>query len=173
MKPLEQMSLIDDFLMSSLTSSPTYGESAMRYILSCILQRKIGRLTVVPQHTFPSTDPVAHGVRLDVYLDEENGEIFDIEPDNNSSKSDLESLPRRVRFYHAKIDAANLKAGDNYKRLRNVIIIFITTYDPFGEDRMVYTFRNRCDESPSLSYDDGLAQFSYTQTEVRKTHPRS
>ena len=35
MKKLEEMSLIDDFLMNSLTSHPVYGREAMKYILGC------------------------------------------------------------------------------------------------------------------------------------------
>ena len=44
MKKLEEMSLIDDFLMNSLTSHPVYGREAMKYILGCIFQRSIGEL---------------------------------------------------------------------------------------------------------------------------------
>ena len=84
--------------------------------------------------------------------DRENGEIFDIEPDQNDGKEEIVSLPRRVRFYHAKIDAGNLTAGDTYGSLRNVIVIFITTYDPFGLNRMVYTIKNRCIEAVSYTH---------------------
>lgn len=38
----------------------------------------------------------------------------------------------------------NLMAGEDYSALRNVVVIFITTYDPFGRDRMVYTIKNGC-----------------------------
>ncbi len=49
MKDLQEMNLVDDFLVNSLTSHKTCGESASRYILECIFRRKIGKLTVVPQ----------------------------------------------------------------------------------------------------------------------------
>ena len=127
MKTLEELNLVDDFLVNSLTSHKIYGEQSARYILECILRRQIGKLTVVPQRFFCGENTETHGIRLDVYLDEENGEIFDIEPDQNDGKEEIVSLPRRVRFYHAKIDAGNLTAGDTYGSLRNVIVIFITT----------------------------------------------
>ena len=60
MKDLQEMNLVDDFLVNSLTSHKIY---------------------------------------------EEAGELFDVEPDQNDSRAEKESLPRRVRFYHAKIDA--------------------------------------------------------------------
>ena len=112
MKTLEELNLVDDFLVNSLTSHKVYGEQSARYILECILHRPIGKLTVVPQRFFGGENTEAHGIRLDVYLDEENGEIFDIEPDQNDGKGDLATLPRRARFYHAKIDAGNLPAGE-------------------------------------------------------------
>lgn len=78
-----------------------------------------------------------------------------MKPDNNSGAGEVAALPRRVRFYHAKIDAGNLAAGEEYNALRNVVVIFITTYDPFGLKRMVYTIKNSCVEEPGLLYEDG------------------
>ena len=85
MKTLEELNLVDDFLVNSLTSHKIYGEQSARYILECILRRQIGKLTVVPQRFFCGENTETHGIRLDVYLDEENGEIFDIEPDQKKS----------------------------------------------------------------------------------------
>jgi len=164
MKKLKDMNLVDDFLAHSLTVHRIYGEEASRYILECILQRKIQHLTVVPQKVWYGEDPENHGVRLDVYLDEEDGELFDMEPDNNSGIGEVVALPRRVRFYHAKIDAGNLAAGEDYGTLRDVAVIFITTYDPFGLNRMVYTIKNSCVEEPDMPYEDGSKSiFVYTK----------
>lgn len=163
MKKLADMNLVDDFLAYSLTAHRRYGEEASRYILECILQRRIGHLTVVPQKVWYGEGPKSHGVRLDVYLDEEDGEIFDMEPDNNAEADAVATL-RRVRFYHAKIDAGNLMAGEDYSALRNVVVIFIATYDPFGRKRMVYTIKNGCEEEPDLPYEDGARTiFLYTK----------
>lgn len=49
MKRLEDMNLVDDFLAYSLAVHKIYGEEASRYIVGCILQRRIRHLTVVPQ----------------------------------------------------------------------------------------------------------------------------
>lgn len=164
MKALQEMSLVDDFLMNSLTTHEVYGEAAAKYILECILEREIKHLKVVPQKFYGGEMPKDHGVRLDIYLEEEDGEIFDIEPDNNSAQSLIKALPRRVRFYHAKIDAGSLQAGDDYDKLKNVVVIFITTYDPFGRDRVLYTIKNCCVEIPMLPYDDGAKTlFLYTK----------
>lgn len=164
MRQLEELNLVDNFLVNSLTSHAVYGEPATRCILECILGRRIGKIKVIPQHFMQGEDTDRHGIRMDVYLDEEDGELFDMEPDNNSGESDIAALPKRVRFYHAKLDAGSLKAGEEYGRLRNVVVIFITTYDPFSLGRMVYTVKNGCIEVPELAYEDGARTiFLYTQ----------
>lgn len=162
MRKLEELNLVDDFLANSLTGHEVYGEPAARCILECILGRKIGKLKVTPQRVAQGEDTDKHGIRMDVYLDEEDGELFDLEPDNR--EEDAASLPKRVRFYHAKLDAGCLKSGVEYRELRNVIVIFITTYDPFGLDRMVYTVKSGCIEVSELPYEDGARTiFLYTK----------
>ena len=168
MKKLEDMNLVDDFLMTSLICHQEYGDRSVRYMLECILNRRFGKLTVVPQRVMCGADPEKHGIRMDVYIDENDGEIIDIEPDQNDGKADVKAVPRRNRFYHAKIDSANLAAGDDYSNLRNVVVIFITTYDPFGLDRMVYTVKNKCIEESDMPYDDGAVIFVH-KGEKRKS----
>ena len=44
------------------------------------------------------------------------------------------------------------------------MVILITPYDPFGLNRMIYTIRNKCEEVPSMPYDDGAHTiFLYTK----------
>ena len=164
MRLLEELNLVDDFLVNSLTSHEVYGEPAARCILECILDRKLGKLKVTPQRAVQGEDRDKHGIRMDVYLDEVDGELFDLEPDNNEDEKDVAALPKRVRFYHAKLDAGCLKSGVEYGELRNVIVIFITTYDPFHLNRMVYTVKSGCIEVPELPYEDGARTiFLYTK----------
>lgn len=172
MRQLEELNLVDNFLVNSLTSHKLYGESAARCILECILGRKLGKLKVMSQHFIQGESTNRHGVRLDVYLDEDDGtgELFDLEPDNNNGKEDIASLPRRARFYHAKLDSETFKSGEKYERLRNVFVIFIMTYDPFRLDRMVYTIRNGCIEEPEMPYEDG-ARTIFLYTRGREGNP--
>lgn len=93
-----------------------------------------------------------------------NSIVYDLEPDKNSGIKAVEALPRRVRFYHAKIDGDYLQSGRDYGNLKNVIVVFISPYDPFGKNHMIYTIRNMCEEIPSLTYDDGARTiFLYTK----------
>ena len=139
-----------------------------RKILKIIFGRSFPRLVVTAQKFYYGAHPLAHGSILDVLL-EENGDttqatVYDVEPDNNSGPDAVKALPRRMRFYHAKIDAHSLQAGQDYNNLKNVITIMIMPYDAFGQDRMIYTMKNRCIEDPNLPYEDGAATiYLYTK----------
>lgn len=46
-------------------------------------------------------------------------------------------------------------------------MIFITPFDPFGYNRMVYTIKNYCVEQPDMEYEDGaMTIFLYTKGSV-------
>ncbi|MBQ8816828.1 MAG: hypothetical protein IJZ84_06075 [Lachnospiraceae bacterium] len=50
-----------------------------------------------------------------------------------------------------------MKKGEKkWAMLPDLYMIMITTFDPFGEDSMVYTFENICREFPHIEYRDGL-----------------
>ena len=77
--------------------------------MECILHQQIGKLTVVPQRfLLLRKNTETHGIRLDVYTDEENGEIFDIEPDPNDGKK-------------INITATNEESGFTMRRLTQAI----------------------------------------------------
>lgn len=167
-KKLEELNLLDNFLFGSMVTHPEFGEEFSRELLQVILQRKFQNLTVFPQKVYYGSDTNLHGARLDVYLEDENeASIYDIEPDKKDDQDLIAALPRRVRFYHAKMDGRSLKSGEKYTALKNVIIIMIMPYDPFGRGRMVYTVQNACVEDPSMPYEDGAKTvFLYTKGKI-------
>ena len=171
MKKLEDMDVMDDFLMGRLASDEVYGTEFCRIIISTLLQKKIGKLRVSTQKVIHSLAPHLRGIRMDVEVEElgevEGSEepavmnIYDMEPHLQKNMD----LPRRNRFYQAKLDSRGLKSGmKDFIKLPNLYVITILNFDPFGKDRMVYTVRNKCDEEPNLEYEDGL-KFCYFYTE--------
>ena len=171
-RTLKELNLLDDFLFGSMVTYPGIGEEFSRELLRIIFQKEFGKLIVVPQKVYYGSDTDKHGTRLDVYLEENvsalsylpTATIYDIEPDQNDDNESILALPKRVRFYHAKIDGKSLKSGESYRVLKNVIIIMIMPYDPFQLNRMVYTIQNRCIEEPDMPYDDGATTlFLYTK----------
>ncbi|WP_455436797.1 Rpn family recombination-promoting nuclease/putative transposase [Hungatella hathewayi] len=170
-RKLEDLNLMDDFLFQEMVSKEGIGEEFCRILLSTILGRPIHKIKVIPQKVLLGTDTGRHGIRMDAYIEDRSGDgievaadIYDIEPNNTYEK---ETLPKRTRYYDALIDSQLLETGADYSKLRNVIIIMILPYDPFGMDRMVYTVKNHCLEEPSVPYDDSLVKlYLYTKGTV-------
>ena len=97
----------------------------------------------------------AHGVRLDVITTDDQGRRIDVEMQMRDEKN----IPRRMRYYEGSIDQATLEKGQNYNRLGDVVILFITPFDPFNEHGYYkYTFRNTCQEDKELVLDDGVTK---------------
>lgn len=173
-KKLEEMNLLDDFLFGSVVTCPEIGERFVKILLRTIFGREFKHLSVTAQKVFFGADTDKHGARLDLYLEAEieeafdgNAVVYDIEPDKKGSWSDKKMLPRRMRFYHGKIAARSLDSSTDYDGLKNVIVIMILPFDPFGLKRMVYTVKNRCVEEPEMEYEDGASTlFLYTKGTV-------
>ena len=167
-RTLKELNLLDDFLFGKMLTHPTYGEQFCRLLLKILLNRDFKNLVVVPQKTYSGADTTLHGARLDVYLEEESDSeaatIYDIEPDQKNNVNAVQALPKRVRFYHAIIDTNSLESGKDYTALKNVVVIMILPFDPFGYDHMIYTVQNQISELPNAPYEDGAKTiFFYTK----------
>ena len=158
-RKLEELDLLDNFLFGMMVMHPEYGDKFSRQLLSLVLNRKIGKLLVIPQKVLYGSETDEHGAILDVYLEEEDGEgettLYDVEAEQDIHAAAVKAIPKRMRFYRAKIDGQGLKSGENYGRFRKLIMIMITPFDPFGLGRMRYTVKNMCEEAPEMPYDDG------------------
>lgn len=174
---LEDLNLMDDFLFQEMLMQEDVGEEFCRILLSTILGRPFRRVKIIPQKNILGLGTDRHGIRLDAYIEDLSAEetlpgvcisdarvvpdIYDFEPNNTYEK---ETLPKRMRYYHSLIDAQLLEKGTDYSNLPNVTSIVILPYDPFGQNRKVYTFRMQCEEDASVSYDDGTTKiFLYTK----------
>ena len=169
---LDELNVLDDFLMNAAASDPEGGPEFCRLLLSTLLERQIGEVTVSTQKYFNPYTPELHGIRLDVeVIEPHSGEgpvanIYDIEP--CLYNSDIKKLAKRNRYYQGRIDGQYLKSGEkNYSRLPDLYVIMILPYDPFGQDFMVYQFQNMCQEIPELDYPDGL-RYIYFNTKGTK-----
>lgn len=165
-KTLEELNVLDDFLMNAIVTTPEIGEMFCRTVLSVLLQKKIGKIRVSSQQIVPPLAPELRGIRMDVevleYAEKEGrlSRVYDMEPNLRRNVH----LPRHNRFYQAKIDGRHFKSGEeDFVKLPDLYVITITNYDPFGYDYMMYRIGNCCREIPELTYDDGL-EFVYFYT---------
>jgi predicted transposase/invertase (TIGR01784 family) len=179
-KKFEDLNVLDNFMFNELAMQEDKERSKrfFRILLETILQKKVWNIEVIPQRIIQGTGNVNHGIQMDAYVeayvDEEGNsgidvtiqpEVFDFEP--NTYESDSEE--KRLRYYQALIDARILKKSTIYKTMKNVTLIMISNYDPFGYDRMLYTIERRCVEEPDMSYNDGsktLYLYAYGKKEI-------
>ena len=80
------------------------------------------------------------GIRLDVYVKDENNTIYNVEMQRGNHKN----LPKRLRYYQGSIDLDLISKGENYRTLVKSYIIFICTFDLFKKGRHKYTFESIC-----------------------------
>ena len=103
-------------------------------------------------------------VRLDVYVTDNTGRVYDIEMQCTNPLDD--ELIRRTRYYQGMIDMDLINKGRNYAELNSTYIIFICTFDLFGLGRPTYTFRNLCLEDTNLELNDGTTKLFLNSTAV-------
>ena len=103
--------------------------------------------------------------RLDVYVEDKDGNVADIEMqttdtksvinyDERDEKTIIRELPLRTRYYQNIIGTNMLRKGMHYRELRKAYVIFICTFDPFGTGLPVYHFTYRCKENGNLQMGD-------------------
>ena len=145
-KTLEQLTIVDDFMFGAVMRDP----KLCKPLLEMVLGVKIARIEYPELQKTVSERYDSKSIRLDVYVQDDAGTVYDIEIQTTNKKH----LPRRVRYYQGLIDLNILEKGEDYMALRKSFVIFICTYDPFGKDRYVYTFENRCREDASVALGD-------------------
>lgn len=163
-RSLEDLNVIDDFLMNAAASDREGGEEFCRLILSTLLEREVGKIHINTQKVISAGAPSLRGIRMDVEIIESAGElinVYDIEPCRYHKRG----LEKSNRFYQAKIDSRYMESGErDFTKLPNLYIITILPYDPFGENYMMYQIINQCLEVPGLEYKDGLRYIYFNTT---------
>ena len=146
MKKYEELELRDDFMFSLIMSNPKF----VKPLLETILGVKIRKIVYPQTQKTIDLSLQAKGIRLDVYVEDDQNTVFNLE----MQTSDGANLPKRMRYYQGMIDLNILDKGQDYTTLKKSYVIFICTFDPFGEGRHIYTFCNTCQENTALTLDD-------------------
>lgn len=150
-KEYEKLELKDDFMFVKVMQN----EAICKEFLEHLMDIKIDNITYPERQKSLKITSEGKGVRLDVYVQDDEDVIYDAEMQQKSKKEISEQLPKRSRYYQGMIDLSLLEKGVSYQYLNETYIIFICTYDPFGKELYKYTFENVCKEDNSLYLTDG------------------
>ncbi len=145
-KAFEELQIKDDFMFSVIMRNPKFCKPFLERILGI----KISRIEYPKSQETIDISADAKSVRLDIYVEDEKEIVYNIEMQTTENRN----LPKRTRYYQGMIDLNILEKGDNYKDLKRSFVIFVCTFDLFGEGRHIYTFENRCIQNPDLGLGD-------------------
>lgn len=146
-KLYEELGLTDDYLFCKIMVENPH---LCKKLLEIILEVKIKKIQYLHEQEGLKQTYDGKGVRLDVYVEDTNNTVFDIEMQPVYKKD----LSKRSRYYQGMIDLNLISKGESYNKLKKSYVIFIGLTDPFGERQKKYTFTNRCHEIPELELND-------------------
>ena len=157
----EKLTIRDKFMFGKVTKNPVIAQK-MADLLTPV---EMGEVKGVEREKFLQHRSSSKYVKLDMYLEDENGRVVDTEMQNKSQNRVVqEELPLRVRYYQGMIDQEILSSGTDYIFLKETYIIFICTYDPFGKGKYVYHFHMACDEDEEIQLQDKMNWIFYNTT---------
>lgn len=146
-KKYEELGFTDDFMFTKvLVNNP----EICRRVLELILDIKIKQVVVPEKQKVIEIRADGKGIRLDVYVDDNEGTVYNIEMQTTLK----DSLPKRSRYYQGMIDMNMIERGARYKDLKQSFVIFICLKDPFNNCFPVYRFENVCIQDKNLFLKD-------------------
>ncbi len=129
---LEDFRLMDDDFMSKCLENAL---ECIELILRIIIGKK--DLKVVKSQTeYPIKSLQGRGVRFDVFARDSEGREYDIE----IQRADRGAEPRRARYNSALMDANALISGEDFGKLRDTYVIFITENDVMKRGQEMYVY---------------------------------
>lgn len=145
-KPLSEQTLMNNYVFSMIMRVPKRIKPLLEYILG----KEIKSIRMVEPEKTMKERFESKGIRLDLYVEDIDGVVYDVEVQTTDQKN----LPRRMRYYQAMLDITFLPSGVDYNKMNKSYVIFICNFDPYGEERYIYTFQNRCDQNYELLFGD-------------------
>ena len=129
--------------------------------MQLLLRIFFGRGDLVVKHVVAqrSTDNLyGRGVRFDVLAEDSEGKIYDCEV----QRANKGAIPRRARYNSSMMDARELAKGEEYSKLPETWVIFITENDIYGAgfplyhvERIVQELQRPFDDGAHILYVNG------------------
>ena len=161
--PLSELPLSNDFMFSQVMRS----EEICKLFLEALLGVEIRRIEYLDWQKDLTDSYEYHGIRLDVYLKNEAGTVFNVEMQAERRND----LPKRVRFYQSGIDRSELPKGADYANLSDSYVIFVCNFDYFHIGKAVGE-RVSFLKGTDVAYEDGSHVFflnsRYTEANASK-----
>ena len=146
LKTLKELNLEDDFLFAKVMTD----KEICKEFLEKLLEVEIEKIEMPENQKTIDLLLESKGIRLDIYVKDENNTVYNIEMQRGKHKN----IPKRLRYYQGNIDLDLINKGEDYKKLSKSYIIFICTFDLFNKGRHKYSFETVCKEDNSIKLED-------------------
>ncbi|MFR8549093.1 MAG: Rpn family recombination-promoting nuclease/putative transposase [Lachnospiraceae bacterium] len=145
-KSWEELELKDDFMFAKIMRDRTL----CKKMLERLLEIEIEKIEYPEEQKTIDLSYDSRSIRLDLYVKDNKDTVYNVE----IQTVDTKELPKRSRYYQGMIDLNLIEKGEPYQKLNRSYVIFICTFDLFGEGLYRYTFENLCREKTDLSLND-------------------
>ena len=121
-----------------------------KLFLEALLQKPIGQIVYIDREKDFADTLGAHGIRMDIYLEDEHRTRYNIEMQCINQKD----LERRIRYYQSGIDRNFLEHSRKYRELPESYVIFICDFDYYKAGLALYE-RESIVKGTDIRYEDG------------------
>ena len=120
---IPRLPLTDDYIFKRVFAFEG-NESVLKDLLEAILRKDIKTVTIKNPEIIPYEREDKRGL-LDIKAETDDGTILDIE----MQMEDKKNAEERGTLYAGNLITGQLQVGDDYKKLKKSIVIFITNYN--------------------------------------------
>jgi len=138
-KSFDELSIQDNFIFEKVMRE----KSICKELLERVLEISILDIAYIETEKTMESGLDDKGVRLDVYVNDDKGTVYNIEM---QTYKNMPELIKRSRFYHSAIDHYSMEKGADYMTLNDCFVIFICTFPIFFGKRHKYTYTKKCTE---------------------------
>ena len=159
-KAFDDLTITDDYMFCMIMQD----KSICTTVLNMVLSRSIGQITdITYQKTFDQLGN-AKGIRLDVWVEDGNGSVYDVE----MQTAHQQDLAKRLRYYQSVLDVSSLEKGGHYTDLPDSFILFFCPFDYMQKGLPIYTFKTRCTEDGAIILPNGITQVLVNSAAAQK-----
>ena len=143
---IEKFRLMDDAYMNAFFN----GQPKLVQFVLRIIMNKEDLIVKSARTQKPLKNMQGRSITLDVDAVDENGTRYDIEVQNESDGA----KPKRARFHSSMMDSDALLPTDDFEKLPETYVIFITSKDYWKKGKPLYTVNRHIEELDMQPFKD-------------------
>ena len=145
---IPRLPLTDDYIFKRVFAFEG-NESVLKDLLEAILRKDIKTVTIKNPEIIPYEKDDKRGL-LDIKAETDDGTVLDIE----MQMEDKKNAEERGTLYAGNMITSQLQVGDDYKKLKKSIVIFITNYNFLKRNSYHSVGKMKFDETLEEEYVD-------------------